>query len=140
MPLFRRKKIQRPKNPLGMALLQYDNIIKKELGGLLKTLEAGKSIDPRKAEAILDRSAYKLDHILEDISKENLKIDYMSDKARYMIIDMIEGLKSYFDRARELGFDGERLEMDKKIMGPGEIAAARESLRKKMKDIESDYT
>ena len=76
-----------------MALFQYDNIIKKELGGLLKTLGAGKSMSPGRAEAILNRTEYKLDYILEDISKENLKIDYRSDKTRYMIIDMIKELK-----------------------------------------------
>ena len=64
MPLFKRKKIQRPKNPLGMALLQYDNIIKKELGGLLKTLGSGKSINPAKGGSIVDRTEYKLDYIL----------------------------------------------------------------------------
>ena len=139
MPLFRRKKIQKPKNPLGMALFQYDNIINKELKGLLKTLAAGKSINPSRAETILGRTEYKLDYILEDISKENLKIDYRSDKTRYMIIEMVQGLKAFFDKAREFGFNGERLELDKKVKGPDEIAKKREDLRKKMKDIESDY-
>lgn len=139
MPLFRRKGIQRPKNPLGMALFQYDNIIKKELGGLLKTLSAGKSINPARAEAILNKTEYKLDYILEDISKENLKIDYRSDKTRYMIIGMIKELKIFFEKAREYGFNGERLELDKKVKGPARIAEVREELKKKMKDIESDY-
>jgi hypothetical protein len=139
MPLFRRKKIVRPKNPLGMALFQYDNIIKKELGGLLKTLGAGKSMSPGRGEAILNSTEYKLDYILEDISKENLKIDYRSDKTRYMIVDMINDLKGYFAKAREFGFNGERLELDKKVKGPKEIAEIREGLKKKMKDIESDY-
>lgn len=139
MPLFRRKKIQRPKNPLGMALFQYDNIINKELSGLLKSLSAGKNVSPGRAEAILGRTEYKLDYILEDIDKENLKIDYRSDKTRYMIIDMIEGLKKYFKKAREFSFDGERLELDKNVKGPKEIAEDREALKKKMKDIESDY-
>jgi hypothetical protein len=139
MPLFRRKRIERPKNPLGLALFQYDNIIKKELGGLLKTLAAGKSVNPSRALAVLGKTEYKLDYILEDISKENLKIDYRSDKTRYMIIDMIQGLKTYFEKAREFGFNGERLELDKKVKGPNEIAQVREHLKKKMKDIESDY-
>ena len=139
MALFRRKKIQEPKNPLGMALFQYDNIIKKELGGVLKAFAAGKSMGPARAEAILGRAEYKLDYILEDISSDNLKIDYRSDKTRYMIIDMIKDLKNLFSRAREYGFNGERLAMDKKIKGPKEISEAREDLKKKMKDIESDY-
>ena len=98
MPLFKRKKIERPKNPLGMALYQYDNIIKKDLGGLLKALSAGKNINLARAEAVLGRAVYKLEYILEDISKENLKIDYRSDKIRYMIIEMIEDLKKYFEK------------------------------------------
>ena len=140
MPLFRRKKIVRPKNPLGMALYQYDKIVGKELSGLMKTLSAGKSVSPRRAGAILEGSVYKLDYILEDLSRENLKIDYQSDKARYMIIDLINGLKKYFERAREKGFDGEFLLNDNTIKNPEEIKTLREVLKKKMKDIESDYT
>lgn len=139
MPLFRRKKIVRPKNPLGMALFQYDNVINKELGSLLKTLSSGKSIDPSRAEAILDKSMYKLDYILEDLSKDNLKVDYRSDKIRYIIIAMIGDLKKYFDRAREDGFDGERIGRDRKLRGPDEINKDRQDLKSKMKDIESDY-
>ena len=140
MPLFRRKKIVRPKNPLGMALFQYDKIVGKELSGLLKTLSAGKSVNPGRAGAILEGSIYKLDYILEDLSRENLKIDYQSDKARYMIIDLINDLKNYFKRAGEKGFDGEMLTNDRTVKNPEEIKALREALKKKMKDIESDYT
>jgi len=139
MPIFRRKKIVRPKNPLGMALFKYDNIIKNELGGFLKALSAGKSIKPSRAEAILSKSIYKLDYILEDISKNNLKIDYRSDKTRYEIINIIEDLKKYFEKARKNDFNGEKLSMDKKLKGPDKINEAREDLKKKMKDIESDY-
>ena len=140
MPLFRRKKIVRPKNPLGMALYQYDKIVGKELSGLLKTLSAGKSVSPGRAGAILEGSVYKLDYILEDLSRENLKIDYQSDKARYMLIDLINDIKKYFERAREKGFDGEFLLNDNTIKNPEEIKTLREALKKKMKDIESDYT
>jgi hypothetical protein len=140
MPLFRRKKIVRPKNPLGMALYQYDKIVGKELSGLLKALSAGKSMSPGRAGAILEGSIYKLDYILEDLSRENLKIDYQSDKARYMIIDLINDLKKYFKRAGEKGFDGEMLTNDRTVKNPEEIKALRETLKKKMKDIESDYT
>lgn len=139
MPLFRRKKIVRPKNPLGMALYQYDRIVGKELSGLLKALAAGKSASRGRAGAILEGSVYKLDYILEDLSKENLKIDYQSDKARYMIIGMINDLKKYFERAKEKGFDGELLVNDRTVKNPEEIKTLREALKKKMKDIESDY-
>ncbi len=139
MPLFRRKKIVRPKNSLGMALYQYDKIVGKELSGLMKALSAGKSVSPDRAGAILEGSVYKLDYILEDLSRENLKIDYQSDKARYMIIDLINDLKKYFKRAGEKGFAGEMLTNDRTVKNPEEIKALREALKKKMKDIESDY-
>jgi hypothetical protein len=139
MRLFRRKKITRPKNPLGMALYQYDKIVGKELGGLLKSLAAGKNISPRRADSIIESSVYKLNYILEDLSKENLKIDYQSDKARYMIVNMINDLKKYFERAGEKGFNGEFLLNDNTIKNPEEIKELREALKKKMKDIESDY-
>ena len=140
MPLFRRKKITRPKSPLGMALYQYDRIVGKELYSLLKALSAGKNISPGRADSILKGAVYKLNYILEDLSRENLKIDYQSDKARYMIIDMINDLKKYFERAGEKGFNGEFLQNDNTIKNPEEIKALREALKKKMKDIESDYT
>jgi hypothetical protein len=139
MSLFKRKKIERPKNPLGMALFQYDNIIKKELGGILKTLSSGKKLKPSKADAVISRPEYKLDGILDDISKENLKIDYRSDKTRYMIIKMIEDLKKYLLKARENDFDGAKLDGSKNLKGPEKINEDREKLKKKMEDIESDY-
>jgi len=139
MPLLRRKKITRPKNPLGMALYQYDRIVGKELAGLLKVLAAGKSISSGRGNAILEGSVYKLNYILEDISKENLKIDYRSDKARHDIAYMINELKKYFEKAKERGFEGGQLQNDKTIKNPEEIAGLREKIKKKMKDIESDY-
>ena len=96
-------------------------------------------MSPNRADAILGRSIYKLDYILEDISKENLKIDYRSDKIRYDIIDMINTLKTFFDKTKEYNFEGERINLDKKIAGPDKINELREALKKKMKDIESDY-
>ncbi len=139
MPLFRRKKIIRPKNPLGMALYQYDRIVDKEVAGFLKALAVGKSLSPGRGNAIIESSIYKLDYILEDISKENLKIDYRSDKTRYGVIEMINELKKYFSKAKERNFDGEQLQNDKTIKNPAEIAELREKIKKKMKDIESDY-
>ena len=123
-----------------MALYQYDRIVGKELAGFLKSLSAGKSMSPGRAGSILEGSVYKLNYILEDLSRENLKIDYQSDKARYMIIDMINDLKKYFKRAEEKGFNGEFLLNDNTIKNPEEIKALREALKKKMKDIERDYT
>jgi hypothetical protein len=139
MPLFKRKKIERPKNPLGVALFQYDNIIKKDIGRILNALSSDKKLNSSRTDAIISRTEYKLDGITDDISKENLKIDYRSDKTRYMIIKMIDDLKKYLLRAREYDYDGLRLNSIKDLKGPEKISEDREKLKEKMKDIESDY-
>jgi hypothetical protein len=139
MPLFKRKKVERPKNPLGVALFQYDNILKKEIGQILKALSSDKKLKPSRTDAIIKRSEYKLNGIIDDISKENLKIDYRSDKTRYMIIKMIDDLKKYLVKAKEYDFDGEKLRSIKDLKGPEKIGEDREKLKEKMKDIESDY-
>jgi hypothetical protein len=139
MPLFKRKKIERPKNPLGVALFQYDNIIKKDIGRILNALSSDKKLNSSRTDAIISRTEYKLDGITDDISKENLKIDYRSDKTRYMIIKMIDDLKKYLLRAREYDYDGLRLNSIRDLKGPEKISEDREKLKEKMKDIESDY-
>jgi hypothetical protein len=138
MALFKRKKITKPKSPLGAALYEYDNIFKKELKSRADVLKAGKTLSPRRAGALMERTFYRLDFILEDISKKNLKIDYRSDKIRYMIIDMIENLKSFFEKAKAQDFDPGK--MDKTALGKLSVSInTREEIKKKMKDIESDY-
>ena len=139
MPLFRRKKIVRPKSPLGMALLRYDNIVNKELKGIIKTINSKKAVNSKKGKAVFDGASYKLDYILEDISKENLKVDYRSDKIRYILIDTINMLKTFFAIAIQYDFDTERIEENKQSGSLEQIASMREDIKKKMKDIESDY-
>ncbi|MBN2073160.1 MAG: hypothetical protein JW770_04355 [Actinobacteria bacterium] len=138
MPLFKRKKITKPKSPLGSALFEYDNIFNKDLKSPSDALKNGKTLSPRRTNALMERTFYRLDFILEDLSKDNLKIDYRSDKIRYMIIDMIENIKNFFKGAKNNDFDpGNMEESDFK-----ELAMSiniREEIKKKMKDIESDY-
>jgi len=139
MALFRRKKVGRPKNPLGYALYQYDNIIRKDLKKIIAGILAKKKLDARKTSIILEDAFSKFDTILDDLSKENLKIDYRSDKIRYTIVDMINKLESFFSKAKTHDFNPLKIEKDKKSPGLEEIMEIREVIKVKMKDIESDY-
>ncbi|MBC8390611.1 MAG: hypothetical protein ISS14_03755 [Actinobacteria bacterium] len=142
MALFRRKKkVGRPKNPLGYTLYQYDNIIRKDLKKIIAGMLAKKKLDTGKTSIILEDTFSKFDTILDDLAKENLKIDYRSDKIRYMIVDMINKLKSFFNKAKTHDFNPLEIEKEKdeKSPGLGEIMEMREVIKVKMKDIESDY-
>ncbi|MBA7508396.1 hypothetical protein ES705_00326 [subsurface metagenome] len=139
MALFRRKKVGRPKNPLGYALYQYDNIIRKDLKKIIAGILAKKKLDARKTSITLEDAFSKFDTILDDLSKENLKIDYRSDKIRYMIVDMINKLESFFNKAKTHDFNPLKIEKDEKSPGLEEIMEIREVIKVRMKDIESDY-
>jgi hypothetical protein len=139
MALFRRKKVGRPKNPLGYALYQYDNIIRKDLKKIVAGILAKKKLNTGNTSIILEDAFSKFDTILDDLSKENLKIDYRSSKVRYIIIDMINKLKSFFNKAKTYDFNPLEIEKDKKSPGLEEIMEIREVIKVKMKDIESDY-
>ena len=72
-------------------------------------------------------------------AKNNFKTDYRSDKAREDIIKMISGLKNILDAIGYLNIKEEALKIDEladKIKG---LAEDRILLKKKMKDLESDY-
>jgi len=139
MALFRRKKVGRPKNPLGYTLYQYDNIIRKDLKKIIAGMMTKKKLNTRNTSIILEDAFSKFDTILDDLSKENLKIDYRSDKIRYMIVDMINKLKSFFNKAKTHDFNPLKIEKDEKSPGLEEIMEMREVIKVKMKDIESDY-
>lgn len=139
MVFFKRKGVERPKNPLGYALYKYDNIINRDLKKIISRIDLKKRIDFKKANIILENAFYKLDLILEDISKDNLKVDYRSDKTRDLIIDMIKKLKDFFNKAKEYNYRLEKIESIEKSTSLNDILNIREEIKKKMKDIESDY-
>jgi len=139
MRLFKRKKIERPKNPLGYALYKYDNIINRDLKKIIKSLTLKKKLNFKKVNTVLEDVFYKLNIILDEISKDNLKIDYRSDKIRNFMIDMIQSLKDYFNRAKTYNFEPEKIENGETIISLDLILNKREKIKKKMKDIESDY-
>lgn len=139
MALFKKKKVGKPKNPLGKALFDYDNILRKNLKGIIDSVRFKKRLNPGRTKKILEYVYREFDDITVGISKENLKIDYRSDKIRYIIIDMIDSLKTLFKKAEEQDFDWLKFNIDKAASEIGNIENIRETLKKKMKEIESDY-
>jgi hypothetical protein len=138
MPLFR-KKIEKPKSVLGYALFRYDNIINKNLKSLFDTIKKNNYPNSRNVIKILDGTFMSFDSILEDISVENFKTDYRSDKIRYILSGMIEKVKSYLAELAKNNF-----ELNPSFI-PGsdflnELKETRDLVRKKMRDVESDYS
>ena len=139
MALFRKKKVGKPRNPLGRVLYTYDLIIGKDLRKIIKGIKMKKRLNPKKTNIILEDVYGKFEALTSDISKENLKVDYRSDKIRYMIINMINRLKALFERAGKDDFDQLKLDRYKTASELDDIENIRENLKKKMKEIESDY-
>lgn len=139
MVLFGRKKIEKPRSPLGIALYTYDIIVKKDLRKIINSIKAKKRLNPKKTSIILEDVYGKFDAITDDISKENLKVDYKSDKIRYIIINMISSLRTLFEEAGKDGFDQLKLNRYKAASKLNSIEDTRENLKEKMKEIESDY-
>jgi hypothetical protein len=139
MALFKKKKAGKPKNPLGKALFDYDNILRKNLKGIINSLKLKRRLNPGRTKKILEHVYMEFDDIAGGISKENLKIDYRSDKARYIIIDMVDRLKTLFKKAEKQDFDWLKFNIDKAASEIDDIENIREILKKKMKEIESDY-
>ena len=137
--LFRRKKTEKPKTTLGLALYEYDNLIGKQLKAIFNNIQKKKIPSGRKIPSIISSANDKAERLIEDISKNNFKTDYRSDKAREDIIKMISGLKNILGAIGYLNIKEEALKIDEladKIKG---LAEDRILLKKKMKDLESDY-
>jgi hypothetical protein len=137
--IFKRKKVERPKNRLGLALFKYDSIWNSDLKKIIQRLRQKKAINSAKAGIILDDVFYKLNAIADDISRENFKTDYRSDKTRDTILEILGGLKELLTLIRTNSFD-----FTNPLLGTSEakltrLIEARQSLKNKMKDIESDY-
>jgi len=139
MRLFKRNKVEEPKNPLGYALYKYDKIINRDLKKIIKIITLEKKLDFKRTNIILEDVFYKLDAILDSISKDNLKIDYMSDKTRDSLIGMIQNLKNFFEKAKANNYEPEKVKRGMEIAGLTAVLNKREEIKKKMKDIESDY-
>jgi len=136
---FGRKKIEKPKNVLGYALYRYDRIFKVDLKKIIKAIKFNKSVNPRRADLIVGKAVNSLNIISEDISKDNFKTDYRSDKTRDMILSLMERLKKILQKVKEISYDVQKFEEYRFPGSLEEIIKLRQSLKSKMKDIESDY-
>ncbi len=134
-----RKKIERPKNYLGNILYRFDNIYNKDLKSIIKDISSKRRLNPKRADFILNDAFKNLDRILEDISRENFKTDYRGDKIRDIIIDMINKLKKYFMIIKEYDYDANSFEIREEANFLDFVGQTRNLLKKKMKEIESDY-
>ncbi len=139
MGLFRKKKIERPKSPLGLSLYQYDNILGKDLKKIMDRMNTGKRLNEARAGAIIENAIEKFDDILRELSKDQLKVDYRSDKIRYKIIDMINKLKNALREAKNNSFKPSANEKAVVFNRMQEIEKIRSVIKNKMRDIESDY-
>ena len=134
-----RKKIERPKNYLGNMLYRFDNIYNKDLKNIIKDISSKRRLNLKKADFILNDAFKNLDNILEDISRENFKTDYRGDKIRDIIVEMINRLKKYFMIIKEYDYDVKNFEIREEANFLDFVADTRNLLKKKMKEIESDY-
>lgn len=137
--IFKRKKVERPKNRLGLALFKYDSIWKSQLQKIVQSILQKKAINSTRADIILDDVFYKLDAIEDDISRENFKTDYRSDKTRDAILQLLEDLKELLKQLSSNSFDFTSSTLDTSGVKLSRLIEARQSLKNKMKDIESDY-
>ncbi len=138
--MFGKRKVEKPKNPLGLVLYEYDKIINNELKDILKSISQNKKLNPARTGKIFDSVSYRFNSFIGDITKDNLKIDYRSDKARDMVIDMLNTIKSSFEKIKNENFDLQSPALSN-IYSEFEYAFnQREAIRKKLKDIECDYT
>lgn len=134
-----KKKAEKPKNPLGLALFIYDDCFKNGIEKVIKNVILGGRLNPRRNLKIFNSLRIDFEKIKEDISKTNLKVDYRSDKARDIIIDMIidtERIMSELDGENLVG-DKNKIDLIKKLQD--EIKQKRSLIRGKLKDVESDY-
>jgi len=137
--MFGKRKAEKPKSPLGIVLYEYDLIIKTELKDILESIKQGRNLNAARTGKVIDSIFYRFDSFTAKISKDDLKVDYRSDKARDLVIEMINKIKNSFEKIKNEKFDLQ----NQNLMGIySEFEAAftiREAIRKKLKDIENDY-
>ncbi len=137
--IFKRKKVEKPKSRLGLALFKYDSVWNSDLKKIIQSIRQKKTINSARAGIVLDGAFYKLDAIADDISRENFKTDYRSDKIRDAIIEVMRDLKEFLTQASANSFDFANPLLAESETKLSLLTEARQSLKNKMKDIESDY-
>ena len=138
--MFSRKKTEKPKNPIGLALYEYDEIFKNKIEKIIKTAISGGRLNPKRNSIIKRIVITDFEEIKDNISKEKLKVDYRSDKARDIIIEMIKDTESILHNLNgaNLVSDENRIIMIKELQK--EISEKRAVIRRKLRDVESDYS
>ena len=61
--IFKRKKVERPKNRLGIALFKYDKMLSSDLQKILQSIRHKKTINSARAGIILDDVFCKIGYI-----------------------------------------------------------------------------
>lgn len=138
--MFGKRKIEKPKNPLGLVLYEYDNIINKELKDVLKSINKNKKLNPSRTGKIFDSVSYRLNSFKDGITKDKLKTDYRSDKARDLIIDMLNTINNSFEKIKSENFDLQSPVLNNIYSNFEYAFNLREAIRKKLKDVECDYS
>lgn len=137
--MFFKKKTEKPKNPIGLILYRYDEILKNKIGKIIKTAVAGGKINPKRNSGLFRTVMYDFEEMKESISKEKLKTDYRSDKARDIIIEMIRDTENIVYALNEEGssdYEGKTI-LIKDLQNA--INEKRAIIRSKLRDVESDY-
>ncbi len=137
--VFWRKKIDKPKSVLGYALYRYDEIFEKNLKGLFNKLLKSKRINFKNINNIVTNIFSAFDDILDDISVDNFKTDYKSDKIRYLIINLINKIKDNLEKLKKNNFTTDNIANKNINETFNELLQNRDDIKKKMKDIQSDY-
>jgi len=138
--MFGKPKTEKPKSHLGIVLYEYDLIIKTELKDILESVRQGRKLNAARTGRIIDSIFVRLDLSASNISKENLKTDYRSDKARDLILEMIKIIKEAFEKLKKAEFDLQNPDLSAICSEFDAAYAVRELIRRKLKDIENDYT
>ena len=138
--MFGKRKAEKPKSPLGVVLYEYDLIMKTELKDILESVRQCRNINAARAGKVIDRAFSRFDLWTANVSKDSLKIDYRSDKARDLIIEMINNIKDLLEKIRCEKFDLQSQKLNGIYSEFESAFSIREAIRKKLKEIENDYT
>lgn len=134
-----KKKTEKPKNPLGLALYIYDDHFKNRIEKIIKNALLGSRLNPGRNLKTFNILIEDFKKIKDDISKSKLKTDYRSDKARDIIIDMINDTERVISHleGENLIKDENKIDLIKDLQE--KIKQKRDVIRGKLKDVESDY-
>jgi len=140
--MFGKKKIEKPKNPIGLVLYYYDEILENDLKKVFNIVLMKKKINIARNEKMFEEVLTKFESFKSDISKEKLKVDYRSDKARDLIIDMINKTTEIIGLLRDS--DRNNLYVNDDLINKitllnEDINQQRALISKKLKDVECDY-